>query len=425
MTLAAPPRKRPLSAALLPLGLMFLAVGSSVALVFPFLSLFLSTDVHAGPVRVTVFLVVSPLTGVLLSSLIARASDRYPIRRKILIAAAASGVLGSVLAMFVRDYWVLLALVVPAYAVAGALFPQSFAYARQILERDSPDRAAMGISAMRTVFSLAWVGGPALAAVLLDIGGFRLVYGLSAGMYALAILVAVVWLEDLNTGNPAAPAPAPAAGATTTVAVATPGRWLIPLTVVAFVLLQIPMTLAVQALPLFIRDDLHIDPSRAGLILGLCAALEIPLMLGLGALTTRFSLRLLILVGGACGIAYYAIAWVAPNLWVLLAAQPLNALFICAITGVGISYMQDLLPGEPGRATTLFTNTFPIGAIVAGPLLGLSAHFGYRSAYGMATALCAAGFLFLLAAGLRRRRRVTMRDDAPPAVLEERVQPTR
>ena len=398
MTLAAPPRQRPLSRALLPLGLMFFAVGISVAVVFPFLSLFLSTAVHASPVQVTVFLVASPLTGVLISSALGRASDRWPIRRKLLIGAALFGVVGSLIAMFVRDYWVLFALCMTAYAFAGSLFPQSFAYARQILERDSPGQAAMGISALRTVFSLSWVGGPALAAVLLDVGGFRLVYGMAAGTYALAALVAVVWLEEV-----AAPAVVEAAPATD--APAGPGlpRWVLPLTIVAFVLMQVPMTLGVQALPLYIEQDLHSDASRAGLILGLCAALEIPLMLGLGALTTRFKLQTLILVGGACGTAYYAIAWVAPNLWVLAAGQLVNALFISAISGVGITYVQDLLPGQPGRATTLYTNTFPIGSIVAGPLFGVAAHFGYRSAFGMSTALCAAGFLLLVATAVRVR----------------------
>ena len=86
---------------------------------------------------------------------------------------------------------------------------------------------------------------------------------------------------------------------------------------------------------------------------------------------------------------------ITPSLWILGAAQLVNALFICAVSGLGISYMQDLLPGQPGRATTMFTNTFPIGATVAGPLLGLSIHFGYRLAYAIAVTLCAAGLVLL------------------------------
>src|SRR5689334_13658943 len=128
MTSAPPPRQRTITPALIPLGLMFLAVGISTALVFPFLALFLSTEVHAGPARVTVFLIAAPLCGVLVSALVGRASDRWPIRRQILIFGALAGVAGSVLAMFVRDYWVLFTFGIAANGFAGALFPQSFAY---------------------------------------------------------------------------------------------------------------------------------------------------------------------------------------------------------------------------------------------------------------------------------------------------------
>src|SRR3954470_5594017 len=197
MTSTARPGLRGLSPALIPLGLMFLAVGMSTAVIYPFLALFLSTDVAAGPARVTVFLVAAPLAGVLVTTLVGRLSDRGPYRRRILLGAALAGLAGAGVTAFVRDYWVLLGLTVTAIALSGSLFPQTFAYARQVLERDSPGRAALGISAMRTVFSLAWVGGPALAALLLDIGGFRLLYCAAAALYAVAALVAALWLRPV------------------------------------------------------------------------------------------------------------------------------------------------------------------------------------------------------------------------------------
>ncbi|GAA3454115.1 sugar efflux transporter [Dactylosporangium matsuzakiense] len=394
---SARPRLRGLARTLLPLSLMFLAVGMGTAVVFPFIALFLNTELHAGPGRVTLFLVASPLAGVLVTTLVGRLSDRGPYRRWILVIAALGGVTCTGLYTVVRDYWVLLALSVSVFALSGSLFPQTFAYARQVLERDSPDRAAFGISAMRTVFSLAWVGGPALAALLLDVGGFRLLYGVASGLYLTAALVAVLRLETLP-----APPRETADESSTPLTVPRPLLWA---TVAAFVLLQTPMTLAVQALPLFISRDLHAEASAAGLILGLCAALEIPLMLGLGALTTRFRLGTLVRIGAACAVVYYAIGWASPNVWVLAAAQPVNAAFIAAISGVGITYMQDMMPGRPGHATTLFTNTFPIGAMLAGSLLGVAAHFGYRSAWAISTGLCLAGLLLLLVARARRTAR--------------------
>jgi SET family sugar efflux transporter-like MFS transporter len=145
--------------------------------------------------------------------------------------------------------------------------------------------------------------------------------------------------------------------------------------------------------------------SAAGLLLGLCAALEIPLMLAFGALTTRIPIRALILGGAVCGAAYYAIATAVTSVGPLYPAQIVNALFIASVTGLGISYVQDLLPAEPGRATTLFTNTFPIGSMLAGPLFGLAQNFGFRWAYAICTALCLAGLVVLVIVPRLRLRR--------------------
>jgi SET family sugar efflux transporter-like MFS transporter len=380
---------------LFPLSLMFLAVGVSTALVLPFLSLFLSTDVQAGPVRVTVFLVASPLAGVVAASLLGRLSDRSAIRRLLLIVAALAGFAGSLATAFVRDYWILLGLAVSAMAVAGALFPQTFAFARQVLMRDNPAGAAMAISGLRTVFSVAWVAGPPLAAALLEVGGFRYVYGGAALMYLLAAAVALFWLRE----PPALGAPAPEDGRPAHVpAGPDASRVVLLIAATGFTLLQTPMTLGAQALPLYTSTVLDGGVSDAGLILGLCAALEIPLMLGLGWLTTRVALRPMILAGAAAGVVYFAVATSAGSVWVLMVAQLLNASFIAAVSGLGITYVQEMLPRQPGRATTLFTNTFPIGAMLAGPLFGVAQHFGFRWAYGIGVVLSAVGLLLVLLA---------------------------
>jgi MFS transporter, SET family, sugar efflux transporter len=383
-----------------PLGLVFLAVGVSVALFIPFLALFLSTEVHAGPVRVTVFLITGPLAGVVVASLIGRLSDRRPIRRRLMIGAALIGVVGTALTAVTRDYWLLLLLQVTAIAVAGSLFPQTFAYAREVLQRDLPERAAMGITSLRTVFSIAWVAGPPLGAALVEAGGFRLVYGVAALTYAVAAAVATFGLSEVGPpqGRP------PRAGAAQTIAAPgpPPSRATLILVTATFTALQCPLTLGVQALPLFIQGELGGQVSDAGLILGLCAALEIPLLLGMGWLTTRIPVRTIIVGGAACGVAYFLIATAAGAVWVLLAAQIVNALFIAAISGPSISFVQDLMPDQPGRATTLFTNTFPIGAMLAGPLLGVAARFDYRWAYAINAALCALGLVLLLMMRTRR-----------------------
>lgn len=58
-----------------PLGLVFLTVGLSVSMSYPFLTLFLTSAVHADPARVTVYLVAGPAVGVVFAQLIARRID--------------------------------------------------------------------------------------------------------------------------------------------------------------------------------------------------------------------------------------------------------------------------------------------------------------------------------------------------------------
>jgi SET family sugar efflux transporter-like MFS transporter len=380
-----------------PLALVLFTVGVSTAITFPFLALFLDTAVHAGPVQVTVFLIAAPVASVLLSTLIGRWSDRRPIRRQLIVGIALAGSAGAGVTAVVRDYWVLLGLTVTATAVAGALLPQAFAYAREVVQ--GSDRAAMTISTLRTLFSIAWVAGPPLAALLLGAGGFTLVYGTAAALYALAALAAYRWLPTpaamLTAPGGDEPAPRPDAGPDAP-------RAVILLTVGAIIALQCASNLGVQALALYLSRELGGDVADAGWILGLCAGLEIPLILGLGLLSTRIPLRRLLLAGAVANVAYFALASAATSPWQLAAGQLLHATSIAAVAGLGVTYVQDMLPRHPGRASTLFSNAFPLGAILAAPVLGAAQHFGYRTAYLAGVVLGAIGFVLLLVSRPRR-----------------------
>jgi SET family sugar efflux transporter-like MFS transporter len=389
---------------LVPLGVMFFFVGLSTAVVGPFLSLFLSTEVHAGPARIGAYLVAGPLAGIASSSLLGRLSDRRPIRRRLLLTAALAGCGGSAATAFVREYWALFALTVTVTAISGALFPQAFAYAREVLSQRGSTRAAMAISTLRTLFSVAWVAGPPVAGLLLQAGGFRVLYLTAAAMYATAAVIVLLRLDEVSPPVHESRPPARRAGAT------------VLLTVAALALMQAAGFLGVQAMSLYLGHVLHAQVRDAGLVLGLCAALEIPLMLGFGALSTRFPLGRLIIAGSALGALYYALVTLAAHSWQVAALQLLNASFIAAVQGLGISYVQELLPGEPGRAATLAGNAFPVAAILAGPLLGLAAHVGYRYAYAAGAVLCGAGLALLLATvrGPRLAPRAVRIDGASP-----------
>jgi SET family sugar efflux transporter-like MFS transporter len=369
---------------------VFLGVGLSTALAFPFLSLFLTSAVHASPLQLTVFLLAQPLSGVVVSTYLGRLSDGRVARRHVLMVSAVAGCTSAALFSVLRNYWLLLLLACTVTAVAGAVLAQGFAYARATLAGDPS--APMVTSTLRTFFSLSWVAGPPLASLLLTTGGFTTLYACSAGLYAVVLGVVVFWLAE--PARPTPPAEGEQADVVLPVDAARRSLWI---TLGALVLLQSAISLNVQALPLLLRDNLHSGVGSAGVLLGICAALEIPAMLGFGALSTRVPLYLLVRLGPLFGIVYYAIASAVGQVWQLGVAQLVNACFIAVIQGLAISYVQELLPLQPGRASTLYSNTFACGAIVASPMLGIGAKFGYRFSFIAAIGMSVAGFVLLIA----------------------------
>jgi SET family sugar efflux transporter-like MFS transporter len=389
--------------------LVFLAAGLSSALACPFLTLFLTNSVRASPWQISLFLLAQPLAGVVVSTRLGRLSDGGLARHRVLVLGAAGGCVASLCTAFLRDYWILLGAACTANALAAAVIPQGFALARAQLS-DSP-RATVATSALRTVYSIAWVGGPPLASLLLTVGGFATLYSASALLYTAIVAVSAAMLSR-STRGPSAPVPAtqpvsaagPAPASNDELVDASSAQvWDRPLvcTIAGFVLLQAALILNVQALPLLVRRNLHLSLSVAGLTLGLCAALEVPAMLGFGALATRRSLRRLVLLGPLFGMGYFVLAAVAEWEWQLLVGQILNSCFISIVQGLGISYVQGMLPGEHGRGSTIYNNTIALGAVAAGGLVGGAAHFGYRSAYVAAATLTAGGFGLLVAGRAR------------------------
>jgi SET family sugar efflux transporter-like MFS transporter len=353
----------------------------------PFLTLFLNQAVHASPVQVAVYLAAAPVAAVIVSQVIGRWSDHLPSRRWLLAGTALAGCLGTAITAVVRDYRFLLLVAVTVTAVAAATMSQVFAYTREALA--GTDRLATRTSALRSLFSVSWVAGPPLAAVLLDAGGFRLVYAGASVMYAAAAVVVLIGFT--------APRHLPSPGSPSGSGAADAPRKVLALTLAAFILGRCAGVLAVQGLPLFTLHDVHGSVRDAGLLLGLCAGLEIPLMIGFGMLAVRVPLRRLLALGTACGLGYCLLVGLSTHIWQLALGQVLNAASIAAVTGLGVTYIQDMLPRHAGRAATLYSNTFAAGNLVAGPVLGAAQQVGYRVPYVAGVVVSAAALAVLLA----------------------------
>jgi SET family sugar efflux transporter-like MFS transporter len=377
---------------LIPLAVLSVSVGTAGALVFPFISLFLITEIGAGPFALGAFLLTVQIATVVVSTVLAKLSDARDIRRTLMLIAAAAGACSYALHAVVRDYWLLLIVSCTLVPLTASLFPQLFAYARHSLQRSGAPKVSQLIGNLRMLISVAWVGGPPVGALLIGFGGFTTLFAVATGLY--------LWVGFLLLRTPRVEPASSAEPLPDQVQDRPRGTIVFAAVAVAFV--TGAGSLAVAALPLFVTQDLHGTTADAGLILGLCAALEIPLMIWFSFLTVKVDLHRLMLVGLAVALAYYAVMLVTASPWQVAAAQVLNALVIASVMGVGISYFQTLAPDRPGYATTLYTNMTTTGSMLAGPLLGVAAKFGYRNAYLMALVMCVIGLGLMVLARPKR-----------------------
>ncbi|WP_394617977.1 MFS transporter [Lentzea sp. JNUCC 0626] len=367
--------------------------GISMALALPFASLFLTSEIKVTPFQLGFFLIVIPLAQVVASTIMGKLSDGRVQRRYLLAVGGVAGAIGYGLFAVLRDYWSLLGASVVFIGITGSLLPQLFAYGRQVSRGPS-----MIVSVLRTLLSVAWVAGPPLAALLVAQTGW---FGLFVATAALQLGVAVLALTlPVPPAQAEEEKPEEEAGST---------RNNMLVVSAAFLFLQGAVALAVSGLPVFLTTELNGSAGDAGLAMGLCAALEIPMMLWFGSLANRMSQHKLVLIGAVIALGYHGVMVFADAIWQVMAAQLLHATVISLIMGVGITYFQSLDPLRPGHATTMFSNTQIVGGMVAGALLGLSQQLGFRWTYGFSLAMSVCGLVLLLVVGSLNRRTADLR----------------
>jgi SET family sugar efflux transporter-like MFS transporter len=376
-------------------------VGLTGAFVSPFLPVFLSQTLHASPLQSALFLFLTPVAAVAVSTVVGRVSDRPGAREWVIFTAATCGILGFALYAVMRQYDVVLAVSLTLVAVASAIVPQIYALGREVVQRQDPSRVTMGMNTLRMMMSLAWAAGAPLGAFVIGLIDFNGLF-IATSMLHLAALAVVIALRGRS-----AQVVAPTASIVVTDSAPAPAGWLtrgrVVAITVAFVALQGATSLTVTTMPLFVSVTLHGTLTSAGVVLGLCATIEIPLMLIVGAMAERWPLRRLMLAGGGFGMAYCLAVSLAGSVWQIAVAQVLHACYVCAIGGLGISYFQGLMPFALGRATTLFSNAGRLSGMLAGLAFGVVQVLGYRYAYVFSLGFCGAGTAVLALASRQRQ----------------------
>lgn len=361
--------------------------GIAGALQTPTLSIFLTDEVHARPAMVGFFFTGSAVIGILVSQFLAGRSDKRGDRKSLIVFCCLLGVLACTLFAWNRNYFVLLFVGVFLSSFGSTANPQMFALAREHADKTGRE-AVMFSSFLRAQVSLAWVIGPPLAYALAMGFSFTVMYLSAAVAFIVCGVMVWLFLPSMQKELPLA---------TGTVEAPRRNRRDTLLLFVICTLMWGSNSLYIINMPLFIINELHLPEKLAGVMMGTAAGLEIPTMLIAGYFAKRLGKRFLMRVAAVGGVWFYAGMLMAHSPVILLGLQLLNAIFIGILGGIGMLYFQDLMPGQAGSATTLYTNTSRVGWIIAGSVAGIVAEiWNYHAVFWFAMVMIIATLFCLL-----------------------------
>ncbi|MCI0279355.1 sugar efflux transporter SetB [Cronobacter sakazakii] len=377
-SLAAP--RRPLDFTSASFLIVAFLTGIAGSLQTPTLSLFLTEEVHARPAMVGFFFTGSAIIGIFVSQFLAGRSDRKGDRKSLIFACCLLGALACLLFAWNRNYFILLFVGVFLSSFGSTANPQMFALAREHADRTGRE-AVMFSSVLRAQVSLAWVVGPPLAYALAMGFGFQVMYISAAAAFVLCALMVWCFLPSMRKEPLATTAPLEAPRRNRRDAL---------LLFSVCTLMWGTNSLYIINMPLYLINELRLPEKLAGVMMGAAAGLEIPVMLIAGFYARKFGKRFLMRVAVAAGVLFYLGMLTLHSPALLLALQLLNAIYIGILAGIGMLYFQDLMPGQAGAATTLYTNTTRVGWIIAGSLAGVIAEIlNYHAVFYVALAMTA------------------------------------
>ncbi|ENO1895590.1 sugar efflux transporter [Vibrio vulnificus] len=351
-------------------------IGLCGAFFYPLTSLFLVEQLNASPMMLSLYMVVAVISSVSVSQVIAGKSDRGWQRKTILLISVSCQLVTVVSFIFIRDYWIAIAVVALLGSISGAAFGQLFALGREYGDKYVTDSASF-VSTMRAGIAIAWVFGPPLAFLLKAAYGFEASFTVAAIVIALSILVIFHGIPNVERNLRVEKEPSRANGG-----------WVSSVNPLVFIYCLIIVlafaanNLYIVSMPLYLSQELKVDANWLGVLFGVAALCEIPVMLWAGKLARRWSALTIMKVGIASGVLFYSAMLVATNYTHLIVAHILNGIFIGTCATLGMVVMQDMMKDKLGTASTLFSNMLQLSMLVSSLSVGIVGElFNYYSSF--------------------------------------------
>jgi predicted MFS family arabinose efflux permease len=371
-------------------------MGIAAAATFPYLSIIGITELGLSTQAFGAIMLLSALISTSSTVVIGYFSDHAANRKTMIMFSFIAGVIGfGQLSIWPSQatFTLYMLFFVP---LTGAGYSQLFAVIRSIAQQWGNEEAASINTAIRAAFASSWIIVPGLA------GLFIAWPEQVSHSFIIATVVSVVcmfyyWAKGSNQGKKEGgdEAVKQTASAGLKQAFKLIGSNAILSRVVSLAVIGITHPVNAAVMPLIVLSLEGGSVRDVGLLAGLVAGLEIPLMLLGGAMVRRYSLVKVIVFGGLCHVVYLVALAFVPSIGYIYALCVINAAGAAILLTLHLNYLQDTMPNRPGLGTSLMSIQ---GLIQRGMGAGIVAGIGLL--FGLSGALIISAIACLIGIGL-------------------------
>ncbi|WP_446471317.1 MFS transporter [Xenorhabdus stockiae] len=262
------------------------------AFILPIMSTFLVEGLNEQPAFITLYSIGFALSGILFSQWMGGLVDKGYSSKNLFIFSLIAMFLSGIAFWLCTNVWQALVIGIFLMGPGNASIPLLLSMIRQYSVKTGKSSTRLN-SQMRSGVSLVWIVGPALAFIIADLYGFKFNFIASSVLAGCVIIYSIFMLPstdvcpkdhiDKHHNNRVIPAIV----------------WLLG---GVMVLSNLSNSLYITTMPLYVMHEVKLPMYFPGLLLGVTALLEIPVMLIASGLSERFGKLRLLFIGFVCAL---------------------------------------------------------------------------------------------------------------------------
>lgn len=340
----------------------------SFAFLLPIMSLFLVSELNAQPAFIGIYTTLTAISTLLVSPKITALIDKGVSSKALFILSLFGIVMASAGFFMASEFWHALIIGCVLMPLASSSVPLILTIIRNYADSTGADSTKLN-SQMRSSVSLLWIFGPPLAFMSVDKLGFQSNFVLAAAIALVVVVIVMLCFESPTVNH--------SEKQTSKNSQLPRSVWGLGAVVL---LANIANSTYINAMPIYLIQELAFSKSSPGWLLGLTALVEIPVMLLAANWAGRIGKVAVMKMGFMAGAVFYAAMYLSSSLEAFLVLQIINGVFFGIFVGLGITIMQDIAPNNIGKASAFYTNAMLLGTMVGTSLMGIiSQYYGFRA----------------------------------------------